>query len=253
MTQSSNEPRPEEGSAGITLKGGAAILAPVTAFPNGIPSNALVLIPLGPNGAAIEKKIVDGPVALTQDEVWKLLGLNGPPVQVQDDQGRPIVIGVEDLLSGLEKHWRENPNADDPTPGRIYAQKLMEYKRFPKAETVLAKIVALGGEGEDWLALGVAQMQQGKHDKAEATLRGAQNLMKDSPFPSLHLAKLANEKKDTKAEREAVERAIQIDVNSVDAWAYLTNFLRATEGEEKGEAQLEELANAPVNSKSAAP
>ncbi|WP_394833887.1 hypothetical protein LVJ94_46025 [Pendulispora rubella] len=250
MTQSSNE---AEQTAGIALKGGAAILAPVTAFPNGIPSNALVLIPLGPNGAPVEKKIVDGPVALTQDEVWKLLGLNGPPVQVQDDQGRPIVIGVEDLLSGLEKHWRENPNQDDPSPGRIYAQKLMEYGRHAKAETVLAKIVALGGEGEDWLALGVSQMQQEKYDKAEATLRGAQNLLKDSPFPSLHLAKLAHEKKDAKAEREAVERAIQIDVNSVDAWAYLTNFLRDAEGEEKAIAQVEELANAPVNSRTAAP
>jgi tetratricopeptide (TPR) repeat protein len=250
MTQSSE---PNDGSAGIALKGGAAILAPVTAFPNGIPSNALVLIPLGPNGAPIEKKIVDGPVALTQDEVWKLLGLNGPPVQVQDDQGRPIVIGVEDLLSGLEKHWRENPNPDDPMPARIYAQKLMEYGKHAKAETVLAKMVALGGEGEDWLALGVAQMNQEKFDKAEGTLRGAQNLMKDNPFPSLHLAKVANAKKDPKAEREAVERAIQIDVNSVDAWAYLTNFLRDAEGEEKAIAQVEELAAAPVNSKSAAP
>ena len=99
---------PPVAGAGIQLKGGAAILAPITAFPNGVPGNALVLIPLDPNGAPLEKKIVDGPVALTMEEVWKLLGFNGPAVQVQDDQGRPIAIGLEDLLGGLEKHWNES-------------------------------------------------------------------------------------------------------------------------------------------------
>ena len=34
------------------------------------------------------------------DDVWKLLGFNGPAVQVQDEQGRPIAIGLEDLLAG---------------------------------------------------------------------------------------------------------------------------------------------------------
>ena len=97
----------------------------------------------------------------------------------------------------------------------------MKHGRHEKAEKVLSKIVALGGDGEDWLALGVTQLAQKKLDKAEATLRGAQNLLKDSPFPSLHLAKLFKEKGDRKAERESVERAIQIDNNSVDAWAYL--------------------------------
>ncbi len=259
MTQSANPGQKQQtasgpagggGGPGITLTGGAAILAPVTAFPNGIPGNALVLIPLGPNGAPVEKKIVDGPVALTQDEVWKLLGFNGPAVQVQDDQGRPIAIGLEDLLAGLEKHWTESK--DDLNRGRMFAQELLKYGRHAKAETVLAKIVALGGDGEDWLALGVSQLAQSKLDKAEATLKGAQNLLKDSPFPSLHLAKVMHEKKDTAAEREAVERAIQIDPQSVDAWAYLTNFLRAEHGEEKATAEIEELANAPVNAKSAA-
>src|ERR1700756_3790012 len=113
----SNQPGPQPQGAGITLTGGAAILAPITAFPNGVPSNAMVLIPLGPNGAPVEKQIVNGPVALTTDEVWKLLGFNGPAVQVQDDQGRPIAIGLEDLLSGLEKHWQEQ--ADDLNRGRI--------------------------------------------------------------------------------------------------------------------------------------
>ena len=121
------------------------------------------------------------------DEVWKLLGFNGPAVQVQDEQGRPIAIGLEDLLGGLEKHWNDSP--DDLKRGRIFAQELMKYGRHEKAEKVLSKIVALGGDGEDWLALGVAQLAQEKLDKAEATLKGAQNLLKDTPFPSLHLAK----------------------------------------------------------------
>jgi hypothetical protein len=241
------------GGGGIQLTGGAAILAPVTAFPNGVPSNALILIPLGPNGAPIEKQIIDGPVALKEEEVWKLLGFNGPAVQVQDDQGRPIAIGLEDLLAGLDKHWVEN--SEDLMRGRIYAQELIKHARHAKAESVLAKIVALGGDGEDWLALGVTQLAQSKLDKAEATLKGAQNLLKGNPFPALHLAKLAHEKKDPKAEREYVERAIQMEPNSVDAWAYLTNFLRESEGgsEEKAIKEVETLASSPVNAKSAAP
>jgi tetratricopeptide (TPR) repeat protein len=237
--------------AGITLTGGAAILAPIQAFPNGVPGNALVLIPLGPNGAPVEKKITEGPVALKMEEVWKLLGFNGPAVQVQDDQGRPIAIGLEDLLAGLEKHWKES--ADDLVRGRIYAQELMKYGRHAKAEEVLAKIVALGGDGEDWLALGVTQLNQEKLDKAEGTLKGAQNLLKTSPFPSLHLAKLYKAKNDPAKERESVERAIHMDQSSVDAWAYLTSMFKEKDGEEKAVAQVEELANAPVNSKVAAP
>ena len=93
----------------------------------------------------------------------------------------------------------------------------MKYGRHEKAEKVLAKIVALGGDGEDWLGLGVAQLAQKKLDKAEATLKGAQNLLKDTPFPSLQLAKVMKEKGDRKGEREMIERAIQIDNNSVDA------------------------------------
>lgn len=255
MTQSAPMPnqanKPSEGGPAIAPTGGAAILAPITAFPNGVPSNAMVLIPLAPNGAPIEKEIVKGPVALQIDEVWKLLGFNGPAVQVQDDQGRPIAIGLEDLLAGLEKHWTESP--DDLMRGRIFAQELMKYERFAKAETVLAKIVARGGEGEDWLNLGVAQLSQDKFDKAEGTLRGAQNLMKDSPHPALQLARLANRKNDKKAEREHAERAIQMDPNHVDGWAYLTNFLRNDIGEDKATAAVEELANTPVNARSAAP
>ena len=249
-----NAPQPPQGAAGgpgITLTGGAAILAPISAFPNGVPSNAMVLIPLGPNGAPVEKQVVNGPVALTLEEVWKLLGFNGPAVQVQDDQGRPIAIGLEDLLGGLEKHWKDNP--DDLMRGRIYAQELIKYARHAKAEEVLSKIVARGGDGEDWLALGVTQLNQEKLDKAEGTLKGAQNLLKDNPFPALHLAKVFKAKKDEKAERESIERAIQIDGNSVDAWAYLTAVLREKNGEEKAVAEIEELAAAPVNMKSSAP
>ena len=251
MTQPTS-PDPNKQEAGnVAIQGGAAILAPIQSFPNGVPANAMVLIPLGPNGQPVEKDVVDGPVALTMDQVWKLLGFNGPAVQVQDEQGRPIAIGLEDLLSGLEKHWTENQ--DDLDRGRIFAQELMKYERHAKAEQVLAKVVARGGDGQDWLALGVAQLAQDKHDKAEGTLRGAQNLMKDNPYPSLHLAKLAHAKKDSKAERESVERAIQIQPGNVDAWAYLFNFLKEQDGEEKAIATIEELANAPVNAKTAAP
>ena len=239
------------GGPGINLKGGAAILAPISAFPNGVPGNALVLLPISPNGTPLEKKIVDGPVALQMEEVWKLLGFNGPAVQVQDEQGRPIAIGLEDLLGGLEKHWNDAP--EDSSRGRIYAQELLKHGRHEKAEKVLAKIVALGGDGEDWLGLGVAQLAQKKLDKAEATLKGAQNLLKDSPFPSLQLAKLMKEKGDRKGEREMVERAIQVDNNSVDAWAYLANALKETMGEDGMVKEIEEVASAPVNSRCGAP
>jgi tetratricopeptide (TPR) repeat protein len=244
-------PPPGAGGAAVQLKGGAAILAPISSFPNGVPGNALVLLPINPNGTPVEKQIVTGPVALTMDEVWKLLGFNGPAVQVQDEQGRPLAIGLEDLLGGLEKHWNEGP--EDYNRGRILAQELMKYGRHEKAEKVLSKIVALGGDGEDWLGLGVAQLAQKKLDKAEATLRGAQNLLKDSPFPSLQLAKVMKEKGDRKAERENAERAIQIDNNSVDAWAYLAGSIKETSGEDAMLKQMEELANAPVNGKCGAP
>src|SRR5215831_7179630 len=221
---------PGTGAAGIQLKGGAAILAPITAFANGVPGNALVLLPINPNGTPIETKIVQGPVALQMEEVWKLLGFNGPAVQVQDEQGRPIAIGLEDLLGGLEKHWNDGP--DDLNRGRIFAQELMKYGRHERAEKVLSKIVAGGGDGEDWLGLGVAQLAQKKLDKAESTLRGAQNLLKDSPFPSLQLARVMKEKGDPKGERENTERAIQIDNNSVDAWVYLSSSVREVGGDD---------------------
>jgi tetratricopeptide (TPR) repeat protein len=254
MTQSNPTPGsqgPQGGEGAVAIQGGAAILAPITAFPNGVPGNAMVLIPLGPNGQPVEKDVVNGPVALTMEQVWKLLGFNGPAVQVQDEQGRPIAIGLEDLLGGLEKHWKDSQ--DDLDRGRIYAQELMKYNRHEKAEAVLAKIVARGGDGNDWLGLGVSQLAQEKLDKAEGTLKGAQNLMKDNPYPSLHLAKLYKAKKAPKEERESVERAIQIQPGNVDAWAYLFNSIKDIDGEDKALATIEELANAPVNAKTAAP
>jgi hypothetical protein len=254
MSSKPSAPTPAAGppvGAAVQLKGGAAILAPVSAFPNGVPGNALILLPINPNGTPLETKIVDGPVALQMDEVWKLLGFNGPAVQVQDEQGRPIAIGLEDLLGGLEKHWTDAP--DDLNRARIFAQELMKYGRHEKAEKVLSKVVAGGGDGEDWLGLGVAQLAQKKLDKAESTLRGAQNLLKDSPFPSLQLAKVMKEKGDRKGERENTERAIQIDNNSVDAWAYLANAIKEATSEDEMVKQVEALANAPVNAKCGAP
>lgn len=252
MTQASpNGPSGNEGGEAVALQGGAAILAPITAFPNGVPGNAMVLIPLGANGQPVDKQVVDGPVALTMEQVWKLLGFNGPAVQVQDEQGRPIAIGLEDLLGGLEKHWKDSK--DDLDRGRIFAQELMKHNRHEKAETVLANIVARGGDGNDWLGLGVSQLAQEKLDKAEGTLKGAQNMMKDNPYPSLHLAKLYKGKKDAKSERESVERAIQIQPGNVDAWAYLFNAIKENESEEAAIKTIEDLANAPVNLKTAAP
>jgi tetratricopeptide (TPR) repeat protein len=241
----------QQGVSGLQIQGGAAIVAPVSAFPNGVPANALIVIPINKPTDELTAQMEKGPVACTPDQMWTLLGFNGPAVQVQDDQGRPIMIGLEDLLGGLEKHWTENP--EDLLRGRIFAQELIKHGRHAKAEGVLAKLVAKGIDGEDWLALGITQLAQDKLDKAEATLKGAQNLMKESPVPALQLAKVFKAKKDAKAERESIERALQIDPGSVDAWAYLTAMTKDSDGEEKAIAKIEELAKAPVNVRSAAP
>ncbi len=237
--------------AAVTPTGGAAILAPISAFPNGVPGNAMVLIPLDPSGKPIEKQIVDGPVAITMEEVWKLLGFNGPAVQVQDDEGRPIAIGLEDLLGGLDKHWTENPSDGDRA--RLYAQELIKYGRNEKAETVLAKLVANGGTGDDWMALGVTQLAQEKWEKAEGTLRGAQNLLKDNPYPSLHLARAAKGKGDRATERSMIERALELAPNAVDAWAYLFESAKEQSSEAEAIAAVEALAAKPANEKTAAP
>lgn len=235
----------------LQLKGGAAIVAPPAAFPTGIPGNALVVVPLSQPNEELLQKMEQGPVAIQIEEMWKLLGFNGPAVQVQDQEGRPIAIGLEDLLNGLEQHWQEDK--DDIQRARLFAQELMKYGRFEKAETVLKKIVASGGGGEDWLGLGIAQLQQEQWDKAISTLRGAQNLLMENPFPSLHLARALKGKGEPDREREAIERAINIDGNCVDAWAYLFSQIREQENEEAALARIKELADTEVNKKRSAP
>jgi tetratricopeptide (TPR) repeat protein len=238
----------QQGVAGLQISGGAAIVAPVSAFPNGVPGNALIVIPVNKPTDELAELIEKGPAAMSLEQMWKLLGFNGPAVQVQDDQGRPIAIGLEDLLAGLDKHWVEQP--DDLNRGRIYAQELLKHNRLQRAEQVLSKIVAKGGTGDDWLALGVAQLSQEKLDKAEGTLKGAQNLLKENPYPSLHLAKLFQQKKEQDKELEFVEKAISIDAGCIDAWAYLFQFYKQKDSEEKAIAELEERAD---KQKTAAP
>jgi tetratricopeptide (TPR) repeat protein len=235
------------------LAGGAAIVLPANAFPNGIPANALVVLPIPGPTKELSDQLEKGPVALTFDQMWKMLGFNGPAVQVQDEQGHPVMLGLEDLLSQLQNQWDAAP--EDLNRARMLAQALTQYERFEKAETVWARIIAKGGggTGEDWLTLGVAQLRQKKFDKAESTLKGAQNLMPDNPYPSLHLAKLAKDKEDAKGERDMVERAISISVGCVDAWTYFFRIVREADGEEKAMQTIEEMANAPVNQKAVAP
>ncbi|MFO0586625.1 MAG: hypothetical protein U0441_03770 [Polyangiaceae bacterium] len=225
---------------GLQISGGAAIMAPVSAFPNGVPGNAIIVIPLSKPSDELKEQLNAGPSALTVEQMWKLLGFNGPAVQVQDEQGRPIAIGLEDLLAGLDKHWQEAQ--DDLPRGRIYAQELMKYGRLQRAEQVLSKIVAKGGTGDDWLALGVTQLQQKKLDKAEGTLKGAQNLLKQNPYPALHLAKLFAEKEEKAKEREQIDKALDIDANNVDAWAYLFQTIRRDSDADNAVAELEKLS-----------
>ncbi len=251
MSQPNPPSGPNNGQPNLQLQGGAAIVAPVSAFPGGVPGNALIVLPLSKPTDELSDAIKKGPVAIEVDRMWELLGFNGPAVQVQDADGRPIAIGLEDLLGGLEKHWQED--AEDLNRARLYAQELMKYERFENAEKVLAKIVAKGGTGEDWLALGVTQIRQEKWDKAEGTLKGAQNLLPDNPFPALHLAK-ANFGKGNQAEgRSLIEKAISIAPNSVDAWAFLFTEVQKKDGDEAAERAVVELANREANAKTAAP
>lgn len=246
-----NLPSGADPSTNLSLQGGAAIVAPVSAFPGGVPGNALVVLPLSKPSDELLDSIKKGPIALEVEQMWKLLGFNGPAVQVQDAEGRPIAIGLEDLLGGLDKHWQENK--DDVNRGRLYAQELMKYARFEQAEKVLGRLVALGGTGDDWLALGITQLQQEKWDKAEATLKGAQNLLPKNPFPTLHLAKVYQGQKDAAKEREAIESAIKLEPNAVDAWAYLYSQVRQAESEDAALKVVAALADVEPNKRSAAP
>jgi tetratricopeptide (TPR) repeat protein len=251
VTQSTPPGNPNAKANNLQLQGGAAIVAPPSAFPGGVPGNALIVVPLTKPSDELAEQMKKGPVALGLDEMWKLLGFNGPAVQVQDAEGRPIAIGLDDLLAGLEQNWLESQQ--DLARGRLYAQELMKYGRFAQAEKTLGFLVASGGTGDDWLAMGVAQLQQQLWDKAEGTLKGAQNLLPGNPFPSLHLARCLKGKGDRVAEREAIERAITTDPNAVDAWAYLFGQLRETAGEEAAVARIEQLADAEPNKRTAAP
>lgn len=226
-------------------------MAPVSAFPGGVPGNALVVLPLSKPSDDLLDRVKKGPVALEVEEMWKLLGFNGPAVQVQDAEGRPIAIGLEDLVSGLEKHWNEDPN--DLNRGRLLAQELMKYQRFEKAEKVLAKVVALGGAGDDWLGLGITQVMQEKWDKAEATLKGAQNLLPGNPLPFLHLSRVYEGKGDPANERAMIEHGIAAAPGAVDGWAALYSHVRRTSDEDAAIKAVEELADAEPNKRSAAP
>lgn len=250
MTQPTPPGTPQP-AANLNLQGGAAIVAPVSAFPGGVPGNALIVLPLSAPSDQLSAQLKNGPIALELDKMWELLGFNGPAVQVQDAEGRPIAIGLDDLLSGLEKHWSEDPN--DLNRGRLFVQELMKYGKFERAEKVMSKIVALGGGGEDWLGLGVAQLQQQKWDAAEGTLKGAQKLLPESPFPALHLAKVFQGKKDPANERAMIEQAIKVDPNSVDAWAYLFTQVKDSASEEEATKVVAALADADANKKTAAP
>ncbi|HQP33768.1 MAG TPA: hypothetical protein PLI95_01250 [Polyangiaceae bacterium] len=237
---------------GVQLGGGAAIVAPVSAFPNGVPGNALIVLPVTQPTEELKNLLGKGPVVVNPDQMWTLLGFNGPPVQVQDDQGRPIAIGLEDLIAALEKNWNEAP--DDLNRGRILAQELMKHQKHEKAEKVLGKLVGTGSAtGDDWLALGVTQMQLKKFDKAESTLKGAQNLMADNPYPSLHLARVMGETEKPDEERTMIMRAISIDRRCVDAWAYLFESVRKSGDEAKAIEAVEKEAATPADKNNAAP
>ncbi len=243
-------PQQKPGVQGLQIQGRAAIVAPAQAFQGGMPNNALVVVPINKPTDELKEKLEEGPLAVTQEQMWELLGFNGPAVQVQDDQGRPIAIGRNDLLSGLEKHWKENPS--DLNRARVYAQELLKYAKtepelLQKAEQVLSKLVAKGGSGDDWLALGIAQLQQDKLDKAEGTLKGASNLLKKNPYPPLHLARLYGKKEEHDKESEFIDQALAIDAGCVDAWAYMFQSVRDREDEDKAVAALEEKAKGKKN------
>ncbi len=244
----SNGQQKPQNVSGLQISGGAAIVAPASAFQGAIPANALVVVPVTKPTDEMKEKLEQGPLVVTNDQMWQLLGFNGPAVQVMDDQGRPIAIGLEDLLDGLDKHWQENPN--DLGRGRMFAQELLKHQRLQRAEQVLSKLVAKGGTGDDWLALGIAQLQQDKLDKAEGTLKGAANLLKDNPYPILHLARVYSKKGDVKLEDEHVDKALSLDAGCVDAWAYLFQTHRDRADEEKAVAVVEARAK---DQKNAAP
>jgi tetratricopeptide (TPR) repeat protein len=67
------------------------------------------------------------------------------------------------------------------------------------------------------------------------------------------LARALKGKGETDREREAIERAINIDGNCVDAWAYLFSQIKELESEEAALTRIKELADAETNKKRSAP
>ena len=237
----------------LQMEGFAALVTPASAWqPGTIPPNALVLVPVTkalPD--EVKGKLSQGAVLVDKEKMWGYLGFRGKPVQVMDAQGRPLAIGVEDLLDGLESHY--NDNKQDANAGRIYAQELMKHGRAEQATSVLARVVASGGGGDDWLALGVAQLSAEQLDKAESTLKGAQNLLADNPYPSLNLAKVYKAQSKTDEQKAMILKAIELDPKCVDAWAFLFTTLQASEGDAAAIKGVTELADSDANKATAAP
>ena len=236
----------------VKLSGSVLLFAPVQSWRNAIPSDAYIVRPISNPPEDMAAQLEKGPVLLTDDQMWKMLGINGRPIQVQGQNGEPMVIGHVDMLAALEQSWKENTG--DLDRSRVYGNELARFEMFDKAEEVLASIIATGEAlGPDWFALGRVQRLLKKYAEAEGTLTGAQNLMADSPIPSLELAKLANDTGNQADELKAVLRAISINRRMVDPWAYYFNFLRERDGEEAAIKAIEKEAGGIADAKNAAP
>jgi predicted Zn-dependent protease len=174
---------------GLQISGGAAIMAPVSAFPNGVPGNAIIVIPMAKPSDELKEKLERRARSRSpSSRCGSSSASTARPCRCRTSRGGRSRSASKTCSPASTSTGNESQ--DDLQRGRIYAQELMKYGRLQRAEQVLSKLVAKGGTGDDWLALGVTQLQQKKLDKAEGTLKGAQNLLKQNPYPSLHLAKL---------------------------------------------------------------
>ena len=54
---------------GVQLSGGAAIVAPVSTFPNGVPGNALVVLPLTQITDEMKNLMEKGPVVINPEQM----------------------------------------------------------------------------------------------------------------------------------------------------------------------------------------
>ena len=89
---------------------------------------------------------------------------------------------------------------------------------------------------------GIVKNLEGASKEAEGTLKGAQNLLKTNPYPSLHLSKLFKQKGDMEQARSYADKAIELDGDSLDAWAYLFALHKDADGEDAAVAAMEKLA-----------